>query len=123
MKDPAQYQIIRLADMPELKERAALWFSEKWSVPTEAYLESIEDSFKSVVPSWYVCLDEGKIIAGRLLDFVCSDMASKGIRTLYLLTDHTSFYERYGWEFHCLAMGDGEDKPSRLYIHRQEQPV
>ena len=59
-------------------------------------------------------------IAGRLLDFVCRDMAAKGIKTLYLLTDHTDFYERYDWEFYCLAMGDGEDKPSRMYIHRQK---
>jgi hypothetical protein len=28
------------------------------------------------------------------------------------------FYERYGWEFHCMAHGDGEPEPTRLYIHR-----
>lgn len=54
-------------------------------------------------------------IAGALLDHVCSDMGQLGISTLYLLTDHTSFYERYGWEFFCMALGDGEDKPSRMY--------
>ena len=26
--------------------------------------------------------------------------------------------ERYGWEFYCLAQGDGEPEPTRLYIHR-----
>ena len=36
----------------------------------------------------------------------------------YLLTDHTGFYERYGWEFLCMAQGDGDSKPSRMYIHR-----
>ena len=25
---------------------------------------------------------------------------------------------RYGWEFYCMAQGDGEPEPSRLYIHR-----
>ena len=35
-----------------------------------------------------------------------------------LFTDHTGFYERYGWEFFCMAQGDGEDRPSRMYIHR-----
>lgn len=57
-------------------------------------------------------------IAGALLARVCSDMKEQGIDTLYLLTDHTSFYERYGWEFFCMVQGDGEPEPSRMYIHR-----
>ena len=60
----------------------------------------------------------GQGIAGALLGFVCRDMHALGIDTLYLLTDHESFYERYGWEFYCHAMGDGEETPSRMYIHR-----
>ena len=44
-------------------------------------------------------------LAGAVLDFVCRDMASRGVGTLYLLTDHTGFYERYGWEYDCLALG------------------
>ncbi len=59
-----------------------------------------------------------KGIAGRLLELACRDMKEKGISTLYLLTDHTSFYERYGWEFYCLVREDGETKDSRMYIHR-----
>ncbi len=57
-------------------------------------------------------------VARALLSFVCADMRAKGVPVLYLLTDHTDFYERCGWEFFCLARGDGEDKPSRMYIHR-----
>ena len=57
-------------------------------------------------------------IAGKLLQFVCDDMASKGIHTLYLLTDHTSFYERYGWTFLCMVQGDGEPTMSRMYVHK-----
>lgn len=57
-------------------------------------------------------------IAGALLNHVCEDMAALGVGTLYLLTDHTSFYERYGWEFFCMAQGDGEEEPSRIYIHK-----
>ena len=41
-----------------------------------------------------------------------------GVDTLYLLTDHASFYERYGWRFLCMAQGDGEPKPSRMYVHQ-----
>lgn len=60
----------------------------------------------------------GKGIAGSLLNMVVSDMKQKGITPLYLITDHTSFYEQYGWEFFCMVQGDGEAKMSRLYIHR-----
>lgn len=59
-----------------------------------------------------------KGIAGKLLRHVCSDMKSRGIDTLYLLTEHDSFYERYGWQFFCLVRGDGETEMSRMYVHR-----
>ena len=60
-------------------------------------------------------------IAGELLELVCRDMEEQGIKTLYLLTDHDSFYERYGWKFLCMVMGDGEEVPSRMYIHESGQ--
>lgn len=41
-----------------------------------------------------------------------------GEPVLYLLTDHDSFYEHYGWEFYCMATGDGEETPSRMYVHK-----
>jgi GNAT superfamily N-acetyltransferase len=59
-----------------------------------------------------------KGIAGQLLDMVVKDMKSKGITPLYLVTDHTGFYERYGWEFLCMVQGDGEPDMTRMYIHR-----
>lgn len=59
-------------------------------------------------------------IAGKLLGFVCEDMKEKGIDTLYLVTDHTSFYERYGWEFLCMVQGDGEPQMSRMYIYNEK---
>ena len=148
------YEIIRLADRPELKERAAQWFHEKWGIPLEAYLESMEACLTMVnaVPQWYLAMEENQIIggmgviendfhdrkdlapnvcavyteahkrgqgvAGALLNTVCTDMKERGIDTLYLLTDHTSFYERYGWEFLCMVQGDGEPNISRMYVHR-----
>ena len=57
-------------------------------------------------------------IAGVLLNMVVDDLKSKGISPVYLVTDHTGFYERYGWEFYCMAQGDGESEMTRLYIHR-----
>lgn len=148
------YQIIRLADRPEILETAAQWFHEKWGIPVEAYRESMEECLgkRDTVPQWYIAEKGGRIIggsgviendfhdrkdlspnvcavyveesqrcqgvAGALLRYICADMKEKGINTLYLLTDHTSFYERYGWEFLCMVQGDGEPEKSRMYIHR-----
>ena len=147
--------MIRLTDKPELKERAAHWFHEKWGIPLEAYLESMEQCLtgESPVPQWYMAVEGDRIIggmgviendfhdrkdlapnvcavyteadkrgngiAGALLGFVCADMKEKGIDTLYLITQHTSFYERYGWEFLCMVQGDGEPELTRMYVHRQ----
>ena len=146
--------IIRLSDRPEWKERMASWFHEKWGIPKEAYLESMEACLTECapVPQWYAVFDgtriiggagviandfhertdltpnvcavfveedcRGRGIAGQLLNFICDDMCKKGIDPLYLVTDHTSFYERYGWEFLCEVMSDGESTPSRMYIHK-----
>lgn len=59
-------------------------------------------------------------IAGAMLHFVCEEMKEKGIDTLYLITDHMSFYERYGWEFLCMVQGDGGKTPIRMYVHRAD---
>ena len=56
----------------------------------------------------------GRGIAGRLLDFIRRDLGAMGVPRLYLVTDHTSFYERYGWTF--LTMVTGDDRlPERMY--------
>ncbi|MBQ4568479.1 MAG: GNAT family N-acetyltransferase [Ruminococcus sp.] len=57
-------------------------------------------------------------IAGNLLNMAVEDLRSKGISPVYLVTDHTGFYERYGWEFLCMVQGDGEPELTRMYIHR-----
>ena len=58
----------------------------------------------------------GRSIAGNLLNMAVEDLRQKGITPVYLVTDHTSFYERYGWEFLCMV--DSSDGTSRLYVHR-----
>ena len=149
-------EILRLVDRPELKDRAACWFHEKWGIPLEAYRESMDDCLagKGTVPQWYVVMEGDRIvgglgviesdfhdrkdltpnvcavyveedrrclgIAGAMLRFVCEEMKEKGIDTLYLITDHTSFYERYGWEFLCMVQGDGGKTPIRMYVHRAD---
>lgn len=55
-------------------------------------------------------------LAGALLGRVCGDMKRRGFEKLYLVTDHTSFYERYGWVFLCMVQGDGEPEMTRMYV-------
>lgn len=59
-----------------------------------------------------------KGIAGNLLNLAVEDMKNKGITPIYLVTDHTDFYERYGWEFLCMVQGDDEPEMTRMYVHR-----
>lgn len=151
-----KHNIIKIREHEELIEQAADWFHQKWNIPREAYIESMEDCLNKSpvfdVPQWYIVLEEQAIIAGvgviendfhdrkdlapnvcalyveekyrnqgiagKMLGFVCEEFCAKGIETLYLITDHTSFYERYGWEFLCMVQGDGEPDKTRMYIHR-----
>ncbi len=57
-------------------------------------------------------------VAGKLLNMAVEDLRAKGVSPVYLVTDHTGFYERYGWEYLCPVQCDGEETPSRMYIHR-----
>ena len=149
----SEYTFITLRDRPELMDRAAAWFHEKWRVPTEAYRECMTAYLnRETEYGWYLCQDGDRIIgglgviendfhdrkdltpnvcavyteeacrrqgiAGRLLNMAVEDMRAKDITPLYLVTDHTGFYERYGWEFLCMVQGDGEPEMTRMYIHR-----
>ncbi len=149
----SEYKYINLREAVEMRQEAASWFHEKWGVPTEAYLERMDEYLNCETEyGWYLCLDGKRIvgglgvidndfhdrkdlfpnvcavyteeeyrrqgISGKLLNMVVEDMRSKGITPIYLVTDHVGFYERYGWEFFCMAQGDGEPEPTRLYIHR-----
>jgi len=145
------YRIIKIQEHPELKNYAANWFHEKWNIPLEAYLESIDECMKNKtpVPQWYIVIIGDKIvgglgviendfhnrkdltsnvcavyveddyrcqgIAGKMLNYVCDDMREKNIDTLYLVTDHTSFYERHGWEFLCMVQAEGEKSDKNVY--------
>lgn len=54
-------------------------------------------------------------IAKSLLDYARKDLGKLGFHKLYLVTDHTEFYEKCGWEF--LTMVHDEDgTPERLYM-------
>ena len=147
------FSYITLREKPQLKDSAAEWFSKRWGVPKEAYLECMDAYLRGETEyGWYICLDDdsvvgglgviendfhdrkdlkpnvcavwtdeeyrGRGIAGKLLDLVVEDMRSKGITPLYLVSDHVGFYERYGWEFLCMAQGDDEPEMTRVYMHK-----
>ena len=103
--------ILPLRDAPVLADAAAVWFSRRWGIPAESYRESMEQCLrrKAPVPQWYVVRD-----GGRLLDFIRRDLGAMGIPRLYLVTDHTAFYERYGWTFLTMVTGD-DHLPERMY--------
>lgn len=54
-------------------------------------------------------------IAKTLLNLVEIDMKSKGILDLYLVTDHTSLYERYGYKFLTMVKEEDGIHETRMY--------
>ncbi|MFR8087722.1 MAG: GNAT family N-acetyltransferase [Lachnospirales bacterium] len=146
-------RIVSLHEEPAWKEKASTWFHEKWDVPQEEYIKSMEECIRGeqAVPQWYILPYQGEIlagvgviendfhdrkdlapnvcafyvekewrnhgIAGQLLAHVTEDMHQKGVDTLYLITDHTSFYERYGWKFLCMVQEE-DGNLIRMYTHQ-----
>ena len=110
-----------------LKGEAAVpqWYAAVEGARIVGGLGVIENDFhdrKDLTPNICAVYTEedrrGRGIAGALLRFACGEMAARGVDTLYLLTDHTGFYERYGWQFLTMVQGDGEARMSRMYRHK-----
>ena len=101
------------------------WYLCLWGGRIVGGLGVIENDFhdrKDLAPNVCAVFTEeghrGRGIAGNLLHLAVEDMRAKGISPLYLITDHTGFYEKYGWEFLCMVQGDGEAGMTRMYVHR-----
>lgn len=56
----------------------------------------------------------GQGLARELLRQIRKDMEGIGVSDLYLVTDHTAFYEKCGWEFLTMARED-DGTPIRMY--------
>lgn len=56
-------------------------------------------------------------LAGKLLDTACRDLRDRGVEDVYLLTGHTAFYERYGWNHLCMVR-ENSGEMARIY-HRK----
>lgn len=147
--------IIKLSLHPELFNKAAQFFHDKWKVPLRAYLDSMNESLNSHegVPEWYIIQENDEIIAGlgiiendfhkrpdlrpnicavyvkepyrrrglarKLMDTACKDLNEHGVPDVYLLTDHTDFYERCGWEFYGM-IEENDGNMARCYHRKTE---
>ena len=56
----------------------------------------------------------GQGLARRLLDFARAETAEMGYETLYLITTHTEFYERCGWNY-LTTVNEDEGTTARMY--------
>ena len=152
------HHIINLREHPAWLERAADYFSARWRIDRQLYIDSMTDSLSTAlpVPRWYLMLRGDAILGGcglidndfmvrtdlspwlcalyiepearghelgaHLLAHVRHEAAALGIDTVYLNTDHVSYYERYGWRY----LGDfphqsGEN--ARVYAADAQHPL
>ncbi|MGX6970984.1 GNAT family N-acetyltransferase [Vagococcus bubulae] len=54
-------------------------------------------------------------VAGQLLSEITKDMANLEVTTLYLITDHKTFYELYGWVYYGEVEEEETGEPVRMY--------
>ncbi|MDD3661011.1 MAG: GNAT family N-acetyltransferase [Lachnospiraceae bacterium] len=59
-------KIIKIKKNPQMIEMASQWFHQKWNIPAEAYLESMEESVSNeiAIPAWYLAVDGDCVIGG-----------------------------------------------------------
>ena len=65
LDDSNDFKIIKIISKEQF-EKPAKYFSNKWGVPLEAYLESMEESLTSTsgVPAWFYIEANNEVIAG-----------------------------------------------------------
>ena len=118
-------EIISLHSHPEWRIPAARWFQEKWGIPLEEYLTSIDECIegRAAVPQWYIMTDGGRIIAGAgviandfhdrkdLTPNVCAlyvepELRCRGIAGQLLAHICKDMAAKGGWEYLCMVQGD-----------------
>lgn len=55
-------------------------------------------------------------ISSNLVKYVCNDLKSKGIKSVYLVTDIDNFYEKLGFKFYTMVKCINDEILSKLYI-------
>lgn len=57
-----------------------------------------------------------KGIAKKLLNMAVDDLKRIDVSPVYLITDHTDFYEKCGWQFYG-NIKDDSNNDTRMYVH------
>ena len=121
------YEIVNLKNKKEIIDTAATWFSSKWNIPKEEYLNSINASINSNVPypSWYIVLSNNKIIGG--IGVIQNDFHERkdlypNVCALFVEPEYRNngiagFYERYNWKYLYDVKCDGGEI-SRMYVYK-----
>lgn len=120
---PAEAYLQSIEECQQKKNKVPQWYVVLDGEKIVAGMGVIENDFherKDLTPNVCAVFTEeeyrGRGLAKMLLDFVCDDMAELGFPVLYLITSHTSFYEKCGWEFFCEVKEDC-GKTARMYRH------
>lgn len=128
-KVPVSAYLDSMEECRRLKNKVPQWYLRLDGEKIIAGMGVIENDFherKDLSPNVcavYVDNDyRGQGLARKLLDYVCEDMARLGYDTLYLITTHTEFYERCGWEFYCNVKEDSGDTV-RMYRHVMQKTM
>ena len=104
-----------------------LWFiayyQDKYIIGGLGIIENDFHSKKELFPN--ICAVyvsdgyRGIRISELLINEAIESMHKVGIDTLYVVTDHIGFYEKYGFKYHSQTMC--EDGESRVYIHEYKK--
>lgn len=99
MRNESICQIINIREHPQWVENAAEYFSSRWNIDKQLYLESMRDSVStsSPIPRWYIMLRDDKIIGGYGLienDFMVRTDLCPWLCALYVEPDERG--KRFG---------------------------
>ena len=138
-------KIISVREQPEYLERAVGYFAEKFGVERRIYDDCISYSITtdSSLPRWYLLLKKDRIIGccgiiindlypwlaalyveadergqrlgSVLIEHALEQTGKLGFKKLYLATDHTGYYEEYGWTYLAQGYHPWENGESRIY--------
>lgn len=60
-----ELRYLTLKEKPELIDKAATWFSSKWNIPKDAYLQCMSSYLNNETKyGWYLCLCDEDIVSG-----------------------------------------------------------
>ena len=76
---------------------------------------SRDDLYPNVCAVFVSSVYRGIFISKMLMEKIIELMHERGVDTLYLVTNHTGYYEKMGYEYYCQTMCD--DGESKVYVH------